>query len=291
LTFPKLLVEAAMSIKTILVHCDASKMLAQRLGVATALAESSGARLVGLHVRPPFQPPVVFDSGFTVAMNDFYRTYEETSKGDRAAASATFADAVKGLKLSGEWRQIDGPIDGQFAEQARYADLAVVGQFDPDAALATPPDLPQFTALNSGRPVMVIPYVGVQKPPGQNVLLCWNESRECSRAAGDALPILKNASQVTILIAEHLPTAANDSRKAGDRIERWLEQHGIKARTTIESGDGAEIGGLILSRAADLGVDLIVMGIYGHSRAREFVLGGASRTILSSMTVPVFMAH
>jgi len=280
-----------MPFKTILVHCDADKKLAHRLGVATSLAEAHESHLVGLYVRPPFQPPVVFDSGFTVAMEDFYRMYEETTDADQKKASSAFAQALKGKKVSSEWRQADGPIDSEFAMQARYADLAIVGQSDPDAPIATPPDLPQYAALGSGRPVLVIPFVGVQKPPGQNVLLCWNESRESARAAKDALPILKTASAVTALIVGGEGANAEGSRRSADRIEAWLGRHGVKGRAKLESGAASEVGGLILSRAADLGADLIVMGVYGHSRAREFVMGGASRTLLASMTVPVFMAH
>jgi nucleotide-binding universal stress UspA family protein len=280
-----------MPFKTILVHCDADKKLAHRLGVAAELAESNDACLVGLYVRPPFQPPVVFDSGFTVAMNDFYRMYEENTDADQAKASAAFAQAIKAKKHRSEWRQADGPIDSEFALQARYADLAVVGQYDPDSILATPPDLPQYTALGSGRPVLVIPYVGIQKPPGRNVMLCWNESRESARAATDALPILAKAASVTVLIVESGPAVVESSRRSADKIEAWLARHGITSTIQLISGGASDVGGLILSRAADHGSDLIVMGLYGHSRTREFVLGGTSRTLLASMTVPVFMVH
>jgi len=280
-----------MPLKTILVHCDGDKRLSSRLGIATGLAEAHGAHLVGSYIRPPFQPPVVFDSGFTVAMNDFYKMYEETTDADQAAAARAFAQAVKSGKCSTEWRQADGPIDGELAVQARYADLTVVGQFDPDATTSTPPDLPQYVALSSGRPALVIPYVGVQRPLGKNVLLCWNESRESARAATEALPILKSADRVVVLIIESGPSTDESARRAADKIESWLARHGVKCTAQIDVGSAADVGGIILSRAADHDADLIVMGLYGHSRTREFVLGGASRTLLSSMTVPLLIAH
>jgi len=280
-----------MAFKTILVHCDADKKLAQRLDVATGLAEAHGGHLVGSYIRPPFQPPVVFDSGFAVAMNDFYNFYEESTKADQEDASAKFAAAIKGKSHSSEWRRADGPIDSELALQARYADLTIVGQSNPDAPTATPLDLPQYVAMTSGRPTLVIPHAGISKPPGKNVLLCWNESREAARAASDALPILMSAAYVTVLVVDDESANAEGRRRLMDRLEAWFGRHGVKARALEQTGAAREVGDLILSRAADLNADLIVMGVYGHSRAREFVLGGASRTLLASMTVPVFMAH
>lgn len=280
-----------MTYKTILVHCDADKELAHRLGVAADLAVRLDGHLVGLHVRPPFQPPVVFDSGFAVAMDDFYKLYEETVNADQSAARAAFDQAIKGRKCSSEWRLAEGPIDSEVATQSRYADLVVVGQSNLEGAPRTPPDLPQYVALACGRPLLIVPYVGVQQPPGKTVMLCWNESRESARAASEALPLLKAASQVVVLIVEPAKVEGEAGNRPAANIETWFGRHGVKASVHRDVAAGTDIGSLILSRAADYNADLIVMGLYGHSRAREFVLGGASRTILGSMTVPVLVAH
>jgi nucleotide-binding universal stress UspA family protein len=280
-----------MPFRTILVQCDADKKLPIRLAVAAGFAERFGGHLVGLHARPPFQPPVVFDGGVVLDMGDFYALHEDKTKADEANAAAAFTEAMKGKEISKEWRVVDGLLDDQLVAQSRYADLVVVGQTDPDAMTSTPSGLPQYVALASGRPVLVVPHTGVQVAPGATVMLCWNASRESARAATEALPLLQAASRVTVLIVDEKAAASRQGADHGDEAMRWLGRHGIKAVVRRDAADSADVGDVILSRVADLGVDLVVMGIYGHSRVREMILGGASRTLLASMTVPVFMAH
>jgi nucleotide-binding universal stress UspA family protein len=280
-----------MSFGTILVQCDADKKLLLRLAVAAGLAERFGSHLVGLHARPPFQPPVMFDGGVIVDMGDFFELHQEKTKADEAAAAAAFTEAMRGKEISKEWRVVDGLLDDELVAQSRAADLVVVGQTDPDATTSTPSDLPQHVALASGRPVLVVPHVGAQAALGKTVLLCWNASRESARAATEALPLLKAASQVTVLIVDENAAASGESAGHAADAVRWLAGHGVKAAVRRDVADSVDVGDVILSRVADLGADLIVMGIYGHSRLREMVLGGASRTLLAGMTVPVFMAH
>jgi nucleotide-binding universal stress UspA family protein len=276
-----------MSYRTILVHCDASKSVWHRLNVAADLAERFGAHLVGLHVRRPFDTPGLFDGG--VVMNDFLRIYEEGVKADEATASAAFEKAIKGKHLSTEWRVVNGYPENEVALQARYADLVVLGQAEP-AATATPSDLPETVALAIGRPVLVVPHIGA-KPPGKVVLLCWNASREAARAAADALPFLKAAEKVIVLAVDPATSHAGHGPEPGADAAAWLSRHGVKVTVQRDVAADSDVGGVILSRAADHDADLIVMGIYGHSRMREMVLGGVSRTLLRSMTVPVVMAH
>ena len=257
------------------------------MDVAADLAQRFGAWLVGLHVRRPFETPVFFDGSFP--MDDFFKTYEDGVKADEAEASAAFAKATKGKDLATEWRLANGHVDSELPMQARYADLVVVGQAGPEPT-ATPSDLPEHVALAAGRPVLVVPHTGA-KTPGKTVLLCWNASREAARAAADALPFLKAAQQVIVLAVN--PTASADGHGAepGADAAAWLSRHGAKVTVQRDVAPDADAGEVILSRAADHDADLIVMGIYGHSRIREMVLGGASRTLLGSMTVPVFMSH
>ena len=276
-----------MSYKTSLVHCDASQSVSHRLGVAVDLAQRFGARLVGLHVRQPFETPVFADGSFP--MDDFFKAHEEGVKADEAGATAAFAKAIKGKELAAEWRLADGYADGELPVQARYSDLVVVGQAEPEPT-ATPSDLPETVALATGRPVLVVPHIGA-KPPGKTVLLCWNASREAARAAADALPFLKAAEKVIVLAVNPKASAAGHGAEPGADAAAWLARHGVKVTIQRDVAPDADVGAVILSRAADLGADLIVMGIYGHSRMREMVLGGASRTLLGSMTVPVFMSH
>ena len=151
-------------------------------------------------------------------------------------------------------------------------------------------DLPETVALTTGRPVLVVPFIGA-KPPGKIVLLCWNASREAARAAADALPFLKAAQKVIVLVVNPTVSAEGHGEEPGADAAAWLARQGVKVTVQRDVAPDADVGGLILSRAADHDADLIVMGIYGHSRMREMVLGGASRTLLASMTVPVLMSH
>jgi nucleotide-binding universal stress UspA family protein len=259
--------------------------------VATELTERFDGHLIGVHPRPPFEAPVYLDAGSGFPMDDFFASYQEAVKADEAAASSAFAKAIKDKNLAAEWRIVDGYADAQMIVQARYADLTVVGQSEAEQKAATPTDLPEAIALATGRPVLVVPHIGVRRPPGKVAMLCWNASREAARAASDALPFLKAADKVIVLVVEPKTSAAGHGPEPGADVAMWLSRHGVKVVVQREPAPDADAGAVILSRAADHDVDLIVMGVYGHSRVRELVLGGASRTLLASMTVPVLMSH
>ena len=279
-----------MTYKTIVVNCDADPKVSHRLAVATELSQRFGAHVVGLHARPPFEAPMFFDGG--MPMDSLFQAYEEAVKADLAKASAAFDKAIKGTHLSSEWRVVDGFADTELAVQARYADLLILGQTDPEADVSnTPGDLPEAVALSTGRPTLVVPHIGAKKATGKNVLLCWNASRESARAAADALPFLKAADKVTVLVIDPKTTGGGHGAEPGADVAGWLARHGAKVTVQRDVAADADVGNVILSRTADLDADLIVMGIYGHSRMRELVLGGASRTVLSSMTAPVLMSH
>jgi nucleotide-binding universal stress UspA family protein len=277
-----------MGYKTILVHCDASRGTAGRLGIAVDLADRFAGHVVGLHVRQAFQAPAFTDAG--PAMDSLYRTYETTMRAEEAMATAAFRDAVGNQGISGEWRVADGYVDEILAAEARVADLVIVGQAEPDSPpTATPDDLAEDIAMAAECPVLIVPYIGAAKPPGKTVMLCWNDSREAKHAAVGALPLLAAADKVIVLIID--PRASRGREEPGADVAVWLARHGVKVTVQRDSAADSDVGGVILSRAADHDVDLIVMGIYGHSRMRERVLGGASRTLLASMTAPLLVAH
>jgi nucleotide-binding universal stress UspA family protein len=277
-----------MTYKTIVVHCDANKKVSDRLAVATELASRFGSTLVAVHPRPPFEAPS-FDIGISTA--PLLEAYEKSADADLAEARDAFDSAVKGKQLPTEWRVTEGFADDALALNARYADLLVVGQSDDEDFVTTPGDLPESIAITTGRPVLVVPHIGASSRPGKVVMLCWNASRESALAASEALPFLKAAERVIVLIIDPHKSSQAHGAEPGADVATWLARHGVKVTVQREAAADVDIGNIILSRAADHGVDLIVMGIYGHSRMRELVLGGASRTLLSSMTVPVLMAH
>ncbi len=278
-----------MTYKTILVHCDAHPKVAQRLAVAVDLAQRNAAHLVGVTIRQPFDLPAFFDG--PLPTNDLFASYEAAAKANEAAAKAAFDKAVKGTHLSTEWRSAEGYVDRELEVQARYADLVILGQTDPAGPSAAPPDLPELVALSTGRPALVVPHIGTSTAVGKTVMLCWNAGRESARAASDALPFLRSASKVIVLVVDPRSSADGHGAEPGADVAAWLVRHGVEVTVQRDVAADADVGNVILSRAADHDVDLIVMGLYGHSRMREMVLGGVSRTLLAAMTVPLFIAH
>jgi nucleotide-binding universal stress UspA family protein len=277
-----------MTYKTVLVHCDAGKTTPKCLAVATDIAEKFGARLVALHARAPFEMPTFYEDGFS--MGPLIEAHEERVKADQVVSRGFFDKAVKGKALTSEWREIDGRANDVLVLNARYADLVVVAQTSPDNPFTTPENLPEAVAMASGRPTLVVPHIGAEKPVGKKIMLCWNASRESARAASDAMPFLK-AEKVIVLVVEPKTSDGGHGAEPGADVATWLAKQGVKVTVQRESAPDADVGSVILSRAADHDIDLIVMGVYGHSRVREWAMGGASRAMLGAMTVPVLMSH
>jgi nucleotide-binding universal stress UspA family protein len=170
-------------------------------------------------------------------------------------------------------------------KHAYHADLVVAGQTDPQGDLSPILDFPDRIAMASGRPVLVVPYAGRYPEVGRNVVIAWKPGREAARAVFDALPILEQAEQVQILEV---------SEGGGERdteLAAALGRHGIKPVLKSSVAGDIGIGDELLSRLADAGADLLVMGAYGHSRFNELVFGGATRHILQHMTVPTLLSH
>jgi nucleotide-binding universal stress UspA family protein len=277
-----------MTYKTILVHCDASRTVDSRLAAAADIAQRFEARLVGLHAREPFEVASFVDGG--MPLGTLMEVYQASCDAAEKTAQTAYAKATKGRNFLAEWRVTEAFCDDALAVNGRYADLLVVGQGDPDEP-GSRDDLPAVIAFATGRPILVVPRIGALSSVGKTVLLCWNASRESARAAADALPFLRVADKVIVLIVDPAVSAAGHGQEPGADVAVWLARHGVNVVVQRDVAADAQIGEAILSRAADFGADLIVMGIYGHSRLREIVMGGASRTLLSSMTVPVLMSH
>lgn len=270
--------------KTILVHCDGGKTISHRLAVAADVARRFDAVLAAVYAKAAFDPPM---TGKPLDMDALYRAHEHRVASDQNAARTAFHEALAGGALTAEWHSYEGRADKVLERCSRYADLVVVGQATPERMPALPSDLPETVAMSGGRPVLVVPHLGAPQAVGETVMLCWNSSRESARAAADALPFLKRAKKIIVLIVE--PRSSN--RDSGANLAAWLARHGVKVTVQREVAPEATVAQILLSRAADHDADLIVMGVYGHSRLRETMLGGASRTMLASMNVPVLMSH
>jgi nucleotide-binding universal stress UspA family protein len=280
-----------MPLKDIIVHIDSGRHCPARLDAAIGLAAAHDAHLIGVfvityprlpgYVRAQMPPDLLMVQ--TNAMN------EACQKGE-----ALFNEHVQRAGIRGEWRCTSGQPLQVLSLHGRYADVVVVGQRDASGEEgAEDPTMPDQLILGVGRPVLVVPYVGTFKSIGERVLVAWDASRLATRAVNDALPFLQRAKEVVVMAVN--PKTSERERGHGEipsaDICLHLARHGIKADARHLYADDISTGELLLGRAVDEGIDLLVCGAYGHARWREIVLGGVTRHLLAHMTVPVLMSH
>jgi nucleotide-binding universal stress UspA family protein len=278
-----------MSFKTITVHLDDGRRCAMRIALAADLAMRFEGRLVG--VAPTGIADVILTLNSAVPDGVEVVALSTAHLRKRAETMAqAFEAQCKALGIAAESRLIvDEAIDAT-VEQGRCSDLIVVGQTDRnDTADGLAFDFPQQVLLHAGTPVLVVPYAGVFPSVGDEVLVAWKGTREAANSLRCALPLLRTAKRVSLVeIGEVRQPAVDDDSL--ERAASWLESHGVACRAHREIDLGG-VGEQLLSRAAEIGADLIVSGGYGHSRLREWVLGGVTRHLLEHMTVPTLFAH
>jgi nucleotide-binding universal stress UspA family protein len=276
------------SYETILVYLDHTSRTDERVNIAANIALANNAHLVGVSMIGI--STIGFEKADTVHPDPATISHIEFLQERAAQSIAKFEIAAQRIGVPFlEGRVVDGEANTGIALQARYCDLTIIGQVDskvPEREVGH--DFPEHVVLNSGRPVLIIPCKGKFASVGKNVLISWDASREATRAVSDAIPLLKRANivQVAIFNAESKPF----SDQPGHDIALYLARHGIKVEV-LENMHVHNVGRALLSLATDLSNDLLVMGSYGHSRIRERLLGGVTRTILDNMTVPVLMSH
>jgi nucleotide-binding universal stress UspA family protein len=254
---------------------------------AVSLAATFGARVAGVAF---LYEPVIPDGTFGAIPADLIELQrEENSKAARIAVER-FQAAVKAAGVSGETRTLDASFGGApllFGQIARRFDLAVVGQAQRERGVSE--ELMMEGALfESGRPVVVVPYI--QKEPVKlgRVVVCWDGGRQSARAIADAMPLLERAKTVDILIVAE---ERKNDEITGANMNEHLARHGITANVKRVARGEVTIDAAILDYVADSGAEFMVMGGYGHSRLREFILGGVTRGILGAMTIPVLLSH
>ena len=281
-----------MALKDILVHLDASPRATARLDLAAALAARHGAHLVGLHAVEASLPVGLTAEPGGIALGRLVQRLREEAEASAVHMRQVFEDRVRRDGLSAEWRESQGMPAEDVALHVRYADLAVVGQPDPDAAEAPVSEaILEAVLFTSGRPVLMVPYAGHFITPPETVLIGWNASKEAARAVHDAMPFLQAASQVRVLAVNPRRGIGGHGEVPAADIALHLARHGVQATAEHAVATDVKEGDVLLNAASDLGAELIVMGAYGHSRLREMILGGVTRSILARMTVPVLMTH
>jgi nucleotide-binding universal stress UspA family protein len=281
-----------MSYKNILVHADLSPHAAQRYALASQVALSHNAHLVGAAftgLAVEIYRNAAFAYGSVMLAPEDVQAI--TDRADQALNS--FVAKADAAGASYERRLSDDDAETGLVLQARYTDLLVVSQSDPEL---DGPDwlrsLPEHLALHSGRPVLLVPYAGSHERIDQHALVAWDGSRAATRAITDALPLLRQSRRVTLAVFNADSQHGAHGEQPGADIALYLARHGVQVEVAQQhTPAGLDIGNALLSLAADCDADLLVMGAYGHQRWREIVLGGVTRRALQSMTSPVLMAH
>jgi nucleotide-binding universal stress UspA family protein len=279
-----------MSYKTILVHLNDKRRAEAVLGPAIHLARRYNSHLIGMHVHAGMSAaPVAMAYGAQVL-----GSMAGAEQKDAETIAAIFTVATANQPFVAEWRALQVPhvdLAGVVMDHGRAVDLIVAGQADPDWELSPLLDFPERLALESGRPVLVVPYAGRFGEIGRTVVIAWKPGRESARAVFDALPLLQAAQTVYILEIKARDGGPPTGLAPDTTIAASLARHGIKPTVHTSVAPDISVGEEILSRLCDLGADLLVMGAYGHSRMRELVFGGATRNIARHMTVPTLFSH
>jgi len=274
-------------IKDIVVNLSVAPIQDVAGAFAVSLAAAFDAHVAGVgFVYDPVPAVVAVGSVPPHVIEPLRRENENAAK----AAIAKFEELARRTGLSAEAHVVQATFLGaadSFGRLARRFDLSVVGQAEPHR-LAPEELIVEAALFASGRPVIVVPYIHKTGLRLTRIMVCWDGSRNAARAIADAMPLLAKAEAIDVVIVAN--EAARDELPGAD-IAQHLARHGVPVRVQRIFSPDLDVANAILSQAADSSTDFIVMGGYGHSRLREFILGGATRGILTAMTVPVLMSH
>ncbi len=279
-----------MSYKTILVHLDQKERAANRIRIAANLAKIEDAHLVGAAMigisTLTFREARISEKDPALASHLKFLT-------DRAQGFVDdFVQEVGSMGvLSYEGRVVDGESGYGISLQARYSDLVVIGQTNlNEEAPIVQPDFPECVIIHTGRPVLLIPPSYEKETVGSRVLISWNAAKEVRRAVTDAIPLLRRAEVVDVVMFNMESEPDMREENSVTDLAVFLSRHGVNVHV-LQPRQARNIGQALLEIAAERGTDLLVLGGYGHTRFRQFLLGGVTRTILTETTVPVLMSH
>lgn len=281
-----------MAIKTILVHASSDDQRTARLQFALGLAKHHDARLMIVCNTTPVDMP---ETGVGRAASLGYLAEVRDQAEQKAAHIKQEVEELCG-QVAYRWSITSGDHAVELAKSALCADLAVITQSHPKFLedRVMPENLPDRLPLLSARPTLILPWSNPGRPDPKRVMVAWSSCREAGRAVGDALPFLQQAEQVvvTFFTADRKTSAAEkDSLGELERLREFLGGHGVRFEQVVRPKSGGHAGEKILEAVSEFKCDLLVMGSYGHTRWREVVFGGSTRTVLGGMITPVLMSH
>lgn len=278
-----------MALRDVLVHVDDSKSCVARIAASVQLAEKHDAHLVGLYIVPNSAIPGYVDVQVPV---DLIKMQEDRLLEAAKLAEQAFIETTKQAGISSEWRCQKGDAASVLADHGHYTDLIVIGQRDRELnSIGSSSEMMDEIILTAGRPVLIIPHNFKGSDIGTKVIVGWDQGQRATRALHDAIPLLQKADEVSIMTVnpgsepkdrEHLPSVD---------IAHHLARHHIQVSADHVTSNELSVGDHLLSRAADMGADLLVTGAYGHARWRELILGGVTRKLLENMPIPILMSN
>lgn len=276
--------------KTILVHIDATARSAQRVVAAARLALPDGAHVVGAAMTglPGYLFPVAgLESGVQTMGWPYAELRAEANRALDLFEAAARHEGVASI----ERRCLDEEPGIGMSMQARYCDLVIVSQASLNEYLpGQRADFPDYVVLNAPRPVLVLPPAGAGNSIGQRVVVAWNGSAEAVRAVTGALPLLQRAQEVEVVVFDAATSGDLHGAEPGADFALYLARHGVRVQASSRTA-GHDEGQSLLAFAHEKQADLIVMGAYGRSRFSEILLGGMTRSLLATSTIPLWMAH
>ncbi len=274
----------------IAIHLSNDNACSRRVDAGLQLAKEHGAEVIGVYPADGVAGHYYDES---IVPQDVRKLLRGRRDEFRASVQKLFLERAQAAGVKAEWRAPQGEADEALTIHARYCDLLIMSKAERvDSVASIIPNLPEAVVMAAGRPVLMIPRVGPIESIGRRVLYCWDQRREAARAFTDAAPLLKQCEELVVLEVDRDEELIRDRDLRPADIVAYCKSMGYPSpRHLIKESEGIGVGNVILNTASDVGSDLIVMGAYGHSRMRQWVMGGASRTLLSSMTVPVLLAH
>lgn len=280
-----------MAYKTVLVHVNDERRAGRLISFAAEFAELHGAHLIGLFVVPL---PVVLNEWPDIAIAEMIEAQRRAYRDEGKRIGNLFAEKTKLMSKPAEWRQVESQyatVADALVQNARMADITIALQADPKWHLTHTLDAAENAIMESGRPVLVVPNDGPADPNPKRVTVAWNGKRESTRAAFDALPIIEKAGNAGVVWVDPKTGSAATGDLPCAELAVTFARHGISCEAKAIKADDDGVSAALADEVKRSGSGLLVMGAYGHSRLREFVLGGATRNIMRAMPVPVLYAH
>ncbi|KLK92266.1 hypothetical protein AA309_14805 [Microvirga vignae] len=281
-------------IKDVLVHLDGTPRDEERLQHAEAIASISQAHVTGLLTNPLPDMPLIAPMDAGAAAAEILVSLNEEAKGTGDALQKKLTARMALFSVPNEIRRLDatpGGIPNEAASEARWADLFIMSRPYGTDGSEEWDSLFEAVLFEGGRSVLVVPPNHRAADAIRRVLVCWRDTREAARAVAEAAPFLAKATKITILVVDPEQKETDSNNQPTADIAKHISRYGAPVEVSIVQSQGRDVSDVILEQARRTSADLIVMGGYGHSRAREWIIGGATRNTLSTSEFPILMAH